>query len=168
MFQLTWQEHQVFVYDLAGKQKRQMRNPREGWGLTNDGTNLIFSDGGPSIYYADPQTFAISKTVKIKSNRPGDVDRPERARAAWTASSTATSSPPGSSCASIPSIGCIDAVADLRSLRELMTPDERRQIDAEQRKGAQRHRLRQSNRAVLRDRQALADDLRRALQRASD
>jgi glutamine cyclotransferase len=41
MFQLTWQEHEVFVYDLAGKLKRTMRNPREGWGLTNDGESLI-------------------------------------------------------------------------------------------------------------------------------
>src|SRR5215470_8974023 len=73
IYQLTWQDHQVFVYDLAAKRKRVMRNPREGWGLTNDGTSLIFSDGGPSFYYADPQTFAISKAVKIKASRPGDI-----------------------------------------------------------------------------------------------
>src|SRR5215212_9598498 len=45
IYQLTWQEHDVFVYDLAGQRKRTMRNPRGGWGLTNDGTSLIFSDG---------------------------------------------------------------------------------------------------------------------------
>jgi hypothetical protein len=50
-----------------------MRNPREGWGLTNDGTNLIFSDGGPSLYYADPKTFAVRKSVKIRMDRPGNV-----------------------------------------------------------------------------------------------
>src|SRR3954462_7946174 len=33
MYQLTWQEHAVFVYGLDGKLKRTMRNPREGWGL---------------------------------------------------------------------------------------------------------------------------------------
>jgi glutamine cyclotransferase len=27
IFQLTWQEHEVFVYDLAGKLKREMHNP---------------------------------------------------------------------------------------------------------------------------------------------
>src|SRR5689334_18859239 len=37
MFQLTWQEHQVFVYDLDGKLKRTLRTPREGWGLTHHG-----------------------------------------------------------------------------------------------------------------------------------
>ena len=63
ILQLTWQERQVFVYDLAGKLKRQMRNPRDGWGLSHDGTNLMFTDGGPSLYYADPKTFKIGKSV---------------------------------------------------------------------------------------------------------
>src|SRR5882672_11438864 len=59
IYQLTWQEHDVFVYDLAGRLKRTMKNPRDGWGLTNDGTSLIFSDGGPSFFFADPASFAI-------------------------------------------------------------------------------------------------------------
>jgi glutamine cyclotransferase len=67
MVQLTWQEHKVFVYDLAGKRLRQMTNPREGWGLTNDGKSLIFSDGQQAIYFADPKTFAITKTVPLKA-----------------------------------------------------------------------------------------------------
>jgi glutamine cyclotransferase len=70
IIQLTWQEHQVFAYDLAGKALRQMANPREGWGLSNNGKELIFSDGGESIYYADPKTFAISREVKIRTVRP--------------------------------------------------------------------------------------------------
>jgi len=73
IYQLTWQEHEVFVYDLAGQRKRSLRNPREGWGLTHDGTSLIFSDGGPSFYFADPKTFAITREVKIKTDRGGDV-----------------------------------------------------------------------------------------------
>src|SRR4051794_728449 len=73
IYQLTWQEHDVFVYDLAGQRKRTMRNPREGWGLTNDGINLIFSDGGASFYVVDPATFTIQREVKIKTDRPGDV-----------------------------------------------------------------------------------------------
>src|ERR1041384_8681961 len=73
LYQLTWTERDVFVYDLAGKLRRTMKNPREGWGLTNDGASLIFSDGGPTLYYADPKTFAITREVKIKSDKPGDV-----------------------------------------------------------------------------------------------
>lgn len=73
IFQLTWQEHEVYVYDLNGKLKRTMKNPREGWGLTNDGTNLIFSDGGPSFYVVDPLTFATKREVKVRTDRPEDV-----------------------------------------------------------------------------------------------
>jgi glutamine cyclotransferase len=73
IYQLTWQEHDVFVYDLNGRLKRTMKNPREGWGLTNDGTNLIFSDGGPSFYVVDPLTFDVKREVKIKTDRPGEV-----------------------------------------------------------------------------------------------
>jgi glutamine cyclotransferase len=73
IYQLTWQEHDVYVYDLAGNLKRKMRNPREGWGLTNDGESLIFSDGGPAFYVVDPATFAVRREVKIKSDRPGEI-----------------------------------------------------------------------------------------------
>jgi len=73
IFQLTWQDHKVFVYDLTGKRKREMTNPRDGWGLTNNGTDLIFSDGGPLIYYTDPATFTIKKSVKLRSVNPGDI-----------------------------------------------------------------------------------------------
>ncbi len=38
IFQLTWTDRVVYVFDLAGKLKRTMRNQREGWGLTNDGS----------------------------------------------------------------------------------------------------------------------------------
>ena len=41
LFQLTWQDHKVFVRDLQGNLVREMKNEREGWGLANDGTNLI-------------------------------------------------------------------------------------------------------------------------------
>jgi glutamine cyclotransferase len=74
IYQLTWQEHEVFVYSLDGKLKRTMRNPREGWGLTNDGKSLIFSDGSASFFFADPKDFAIQREVPIRSDKPGAID----------------------------------------------------------------------------------------------
>ena len=125
--QLTWQEHQVFVYDLAGKLLRTMHNPREGWGLTNDGTRLIFSDGGTAIYFADPQTFAIEKSVPVRSGPAGLV-----------AGLNELELVNGKLYGNIfmtwmivrldPASGCIEAVADLRSLLREMTEEERRQI----------------------------------------
>jgi glutamine cyclotransferase len=66
IFQLTWKDHQVFVYDLAGKRLRTMANSHEGWGLTNDGTNLIFDDGGASLYFTDPKDFTILHSVNVR------------------------------------------------------------------------------------------------------
>jgi glutaminyl-peptide cyclotransferase len=128
IFQLTWQEHEVFVYDLGGKLKRKMHNPRDGWGLSNDGTNLIFSDGGPSFYYADPRTFAIRKSVRIKMNRPGDVEGLNELELVggklfgniFTTRAIVRLDPKS---------GCIDGIADLSVLWEAMSPEERAEID---------------------------------------
>ncbi|HLQ91219.1 MAG TPA: glutaminyl-peptide cyclotransferase [Xanthobacteraceae bacterium] len=128
VFQLTWQNHDVFVYDLDGKFKRRMRNPRDGWGLTNDGTRLIFSDGGESIYYADPRSFGITRIVRIKSNQPGPVLGLNELE--WVK---------GKIYGNIfttrfivrldPSSGCIEGTAELSGLWNAMTADERASTD---------------------------------------
>lgn len=128
VFQLTWQEHQVFVYDLAGNLKREMRNPRDGWGLTNDGTNLIFSDGGPSFYYVDPLTFTIRKSVLIRTNRPGNIEGLNELELVggklfgnlFTTRAIVRIDPAS---------GCIDGVADLGVLWQAMSPEERAALD---------------------------------------
>ena len=37
----------------------------EGWGLTVVGDNLVNSNGSATLFYRDPETFAVRKTVKI-------------------------------------------------------------------------------------------------------
>ena len=128
IYQLTWQDHQVFVYDVGANRKRTMRNPREGWGLTNDGTNLIFSDGGPSFFYVDPKTFAVRKSIKLRLNRGGEIlglNELELVRGRLYGNIFTT----WSIVRIDPASGCIDAVADMRGLLDLMTPDERSQIE---------------------------------------
>src|SRR5580698_4984094 len=44
LYQLTWQDHLVFVYDKDFKLVRTMQNPHDGWGMTNDGHYLIYGD----------------------------------------------------------------------------------------------------------------------------
>jgi glutamine cyclotransferase len=69
IYQLTWQEHKVFVYDLATFKKTGEFNwPYEGWGLTHDGKQLLVSTGGNNIYYVNPETFAIEKTLGVSDN----------------------------------------------------------------------------------------------------
>lgn len=69
LFLLTWLEKTVFVYDLKSfKQLGAMHNPREGWGLTTNGTELIMSDGSEILYFQDPSNFQSKRTVTVKLN----------------------------------------------------------------------------------------------------
>jgi len=64
IYQLTYKEGKGFVYDATTlKQERTFSfNTAEGWGMTNNGTDLIFDDGTNILHYIDPATF---KEVKI-------------------------------------------------------------------------------------------------------
>lgn len=66
LYILTWQERKCFVYDInTFKYLGELYNPREGWGLTTNGKDLILSDGTPYIYFLDPQTFAVRSSRKV-------------------------------------------------------------------------------------------------------
>ena len=66
LYILTWQEHKCFVYDIATwKFLGEFYNPREGWGLTTNGKDLILSDGSTKIYFLDPQTFAVRSFKEV-------------------------------------------------------------------------------------------------------
>lgn len=69
LYQLTWQNHKGFVYDAKTLKKLQeFPLKTEGWGITNDGTNLIVSDGSSNLYFLDPNTFATAKIVSVTDN----------------------------------------------------------------------------------------------------
>lgn len=69
LYVLTWMENVCFVYDIKTFRKLgELRNPREGWGLTNDGKYLIMSDGTDKIYYLDPMTFMEVKSISVTLN----------------------------------------------------------------------------------------------------
>ncbi len=66
LYQLTWREGTAFVYTLPDlKPEKEIRYSGEGWGLANDGTNLIMSDGTHVIRYVDPETFKTVRTVTV-------------------------------------------------------------------------------------------------------
>ena len=67
LVQLTWQSHVVFVYDrFSFRLLRTMHYPGEGWGLTEDGRNLILSDGTATIHFLDPQTLRELRRIVVK------------------------------------------------------------------------------------------------------
>lgn len=67
LFQLTWQSHRAFVYDLDSFQMlNTFTYTGEGWGLTQDGRSLILSDGTNQIRFLDPETFAVQRTINVQ------------------------------------------------------------------------------------------------------
>ena len=66
IYQLTWKEKKVFVYTLNNfKKVNEFEVNIEGWGLTNDGKNLIVSTGGSDLNYYDPSGFKLLKTQTV-------------------------------------------------------------------------------------------------------
>lgn len=66
IYQLTWQNHKGFVYDLdTFHLEKEFAYTGEGWALTTDGQSLIMSDGTSHIRYLDPETFAVKRTITV-------------------------------------------------------------------------------------------------------
>lgn len=67
IYQLTWYARKCFVYDIEDlSQKEEFSYFGQGWGLTNDGENLIMSNGSSTIFFRDPEDFSIVKTISVK------------------------------------------------------------------------------------------------------
>lgn len=70
IYQLTWQHHTGFIYDVATfKKLGEFTYQGEGWGLTNDGNSLILSDGTDQIRFLDPSTFKVLRTIAVLDKR---------------------------------------------------------------------------------------------------
>ncbi|RZL30654.1 MAG: glutaminyl-peptide cyclotransferase [Rubrivivax sp.] len=71
---ITWQEGTAFVLDLKTfKLWRKFSYPGEGWGLTHNDRELIFSDGSPELRFLDPLTFKELRRVRVTADgRPVD------------------------------------------------------------------------------------------------
>jgi glutaminyl-peptide cyclotransferase len=58
-----------FIYDEKSYKKIGSFNyVGEGWGLTTNGADLLMTNGSSNIYYRDPATFAIIKTLGVRDN----------------------------------------------------------------------------------------------------
>jgi len=70
IYQLTWESHVVYVYDVANIDKpiKTFNWPYEGWGLTNNGTDLIISDGTTKLFFVNPDDFRLKSTISITEN----------------------------------------------------------------------------------------------------
>lgn len=67
IYQLTWQNRKVFVYDKSTFNLLQTFSiETEGWGICTDGQNLIVSDGTNKLSFYDPEKFQLIKELFIK------------------------------------------------------------------------------------------------------
>lgn len=74
LYQLTWQSHVGYVYDLATLARvDSFAYEGEGWGLTADSASLIMSDGTDTLRFLDPRNYQVKRKVSVR-----DGDSPLR------------------------------------------------------------------------------------------
>ena len=73
LYILTWDSKVAFVYDADSLEYRSTWSyPREGWGITTDGKQLIASDGSATLFFMD-ENFALKRRLIVRYE-----DRPVR------------------------------------------------------------------------------------------
>jgi len=67
VYLLTWKSRKGFIYARDTLEPRgSFSYSTEGWGLTDDGKNLIMSDGTDSLRFLSPRDFSTRKILKVK------------------------------------------------------------------------------------------------------
>lgn len=71
LYILTWTNRVAFIYDISTlKYKSTKSYPREGWGLTTDGSSLIASDGSATLYFMTPDLQVTRRLTVRLAGRP--------------------------------------------------------------------------------------------------
>jgi len=127
LYQMTWREHRVFVFDQNMRKLPELSNPREGWGLTHDDKELIASDGSSRLFFLSPQDFGTTRvlTVRSQGREVRNLNELEYVQGAIWANVFETWNVVRIS----PVTGCVEARADLMPLRAQMTTMDRQAID---------------------------------------
>ncbi len=75
IIQLTYKENVGFVYNkYTFELLRKFNYPTEGWGITHNGRQLILSDGTPTLFFLNPETFEQVSRIRVY-DRNGPVSR---------------------------------------------------------------------------------------------
>lgn len=65
IFQITYKSQICYLYDLDFNPIGNFKYDGEGWGLCNDGTAIIMSNGSSHIVWRNPKTFDVIKTIEV-------------------------------------------------------------------------------------------------------
>ncbi len=118
LIQLTWTSKTGFVYDRATfRIKRTFDYTGEGWGLAQDGSRLIMSDGTPFLRFLDPRSFRETGRIAVRERGQPVLDlnelevvRGEIYANVWHTDRIARISP---------GTGAVTGWIDLKGLREI-------------------------------------------------
>jgi glutamine cyclotransferase len=129
LYQMTWREHRVFVFDHAIHPLPELSNPREGWGLTHDDSALIASDGSSRLYFLSPKDFSVRRVLPVVEDGRSleNINELEFVNGAiW-----ANVFEDWKLVRISPETGCVEATVDLRPLRDRMNPTDRGLVDTD-------------------------------------
>ena len=66
LYLLTWKSRNLLVFSIDELEPvERLRIPGEGWGLTNNGEQLIYSDGSNRLYFVSPAERRITRALTV-------------------------------------------------------------------------------------------------------
>lgn len=70
IYMLTYREKTGLIFDKNTLQQiGTFSYPNaEGWGMTNNDTNLVYSEGTAYIYFMNPSTFEVIRKIEVRDN----------------------------------------------------------------------------------------------------
>ncbi|MAL96722.1 MAG: glutamine cyclotransferase [Haliea sp.] len=69
VYQLTWRARRLLVFQREGlTPKTTLPLPGQGWGLTDNGRELIYTDSGHELIYLDPDSGRELRRVPVREN----------------------------------------------------------------------------------------------------
>lgn len=119
IYQLTWRKNKGFIYDLETfklLKTFKYQQSKEGWGLTNNGKQLIKTDGTDKMWFLNPETlkedrFIETYTDKRKAEKLNELEyiKGEVYANIWQQNSILIVNPKD---------GAIDGIINLKGLQE--------------------------------------------------
>lgn len=69
IYYITWTSKKGFVFDAKTFKKiKEFGYNTDGWGLTNDGKNIIMSDGTNKLYFYSPDSLRLLNILSVTDN----------------------------------------------------------------------------------------------------
>ncbi len=71
LYMITYTSQVAFVFDINTFEEKRKFNlqTNEGWGLTNNGKELLLSDGSATIYFYEPTYFSLIRQIEVCDNK---------------------------------------------------------------------------------------------------